>query len=90
MLMLVRLFQSVLLIFLWIGSPKHARLYSMEGRIKRAYRRRRWLRAEELSLSYLAQAERLHSDWHYGNAIHDGNEFLGLIRCIVVLRQWGA
>lgn len=52
----------------------------MEGWIKRAYRKRRWRHAEVLSHSYLAQAERLNSDWNYGNAIHDGNQFLGLIR----------
>ena len=77
---LIRLFQSVLVVFMWIGSPKQARFYSMEGRIKRAYRKKRWQRAERLSREYLAQAERLHTDWNYGNAIHDGNQFLGLIR----------
>lgn len=71
---------SVFLMFMWIAKPTHARFYSMDGRIKRAYRRRQWRRAEVLAHEYLALAERLNPDWNYGNAIHDGNQWLGLIR----------
>ena len=33
-----------------------------------------------LSEEYRAIAEMMHSVWNYGTAIHDGNQFLGLIR----------
>ncbi len=67
-------------LLLWIIQPGLARFYSAERRIKRAYRRKRWENTALLSRQYLAQAERYHSDWNYGNAIHDGNQFLGLVR----------
>ena len=66
--------------FLWIASPDHARYYSAEGWIRRAYRKRRWNKVEALSRKYLDMAERLRPDWNYGNAIHNGNQFIGLVR----------
>jgi hypothetical protein len=68
------------MVFLWIVSPKRARFYTAGRWIKRAYHKKRWHRAEALCHKHLAEAERFHLDWNYGNAIHNGNQVLGLIR----------
>lgn len=68
------------LLYLWIVEPDYARFYTAALWIKRAYKKRRWERVARLAQRYLAQAERYHRDWNYGNAIHDGNQWLGLAR----------
>jgi hypothetical protein len=68
------------MLFLWMVRPDIARYYCAEWWIRRAYRNRQWARAEARSREYLAQAERFHWDWNYGNAVHNGNQFIGLVR----------
>jgi hypothetical protein len=68
------------MLLLWVTRPEHARFYCGLGWIKRAFRRGDWRRAERYAREYLARAERFHWDWNYGNAIHDGNQYLGLIQ----------
>jgi hypothetical protein len=85
--MVARVVYTLIVMYAWIVKPDEARNLSFEGWIIRAYRKKQWIRAESLCHEWLALAERLQQterkrqqNWNYGNAIHNGNQILGLIR----------
>lgn len=60
-------------------SPQQERFYALDRLIGQAYKADDLQTAAALAKEYLALAETYRCDWNYGNAIHDGNRFLGLI-----------
>ena len=68
------------LVMMWFTRRDHCRFYMISTQMERAYRKDRLQRAEKLSHEYLSLADRFAHDWNYGNAVHDANQILGLIR----------
>jgi hypothetical protein len=60
-------------------SPHQERFYTLDRLIEQAYKADDLATAAALAKEYVAMAETYRCDWNYGNAIHDGNRFLGLI-----------
>lgn len=60
-------------------SDRLQRFYSLDDLIKWAYGTNDWSKASGLAKEYLELAGQYRCNWNYGNAIHDGNQYLGLI-----------
>jgi hypothetical protein len=58
---------------------KLRRFYDLHDLIEAAYGRGDFPAATTLAKEYLEAAELYRCDWNYGNAVHDGNRFLGLV-----------
>ncbi len=74
----------IVLMMLLVGcgnklSPELQRFYSLDDVIKEAYRSGRLGEVKVLCAEYLTLAESFPGDWNYGNAVHKGNIYFGLV-----------
>lgn len=60
-------------------TPGLARFYKLGALIESQYNQHDYTNVEVLSTEYLQLAPTYRGNWNYGNAIHDGNRYLGLI-----------
>jgi len=60
-------------------TPRLNRFYSLEDKIKGAYDAHDDAEVKTLTAEYLTLASSYRCNWNYGNAIHDGNLYLGLV-----------
>lgn len=60
-------------------TPKLSRFYAMEDLINSAYKEGNYDKATTLITEYLDLASTYHSNWNYGNAVHNSNRILGFI-----------
>lgn len=60
-------------------SPKVQRFYVLNDVIAEAYRSGKLEDVKVLCAEYLSLAESFPNDWNYGNAVHKGNIYLGLV-----------
>lgn len=60
-------------------SPKVSRFYSLNDAIVKAYGGKDLVEVKALCAEYLSLAKKFPNDWNYGNAIHKGNIYLGLV-----------
>lgn len=60
-------------------TPRLSRFYEMEDLINSAYEEGNYDKATTLITEYLELASIYHSNWNYGNAVHNSNQFLGFI-----------
>ena len=62
-----------------LRRPQHYRYYHIDQWAERAYQKRQYGTAEAFAFEYLELSETLPRSWNYGNAVHDGNQILGLV-----------
>jgi hypothetical protein len=62
-----------------LDEKLYERFYEFNDSIPRAYERRDLDEVARLAREYLALAPSLPCDWNYGNAVHDGHRWLGLV-----------
>lgn len=60
-------------------SDRLNRFYSLDSTILTAYKAKELSKAAKLANEYLDLANTYKCNWNYGNAIHDGNRYLGLV-----------
>jgi hypothetical protein len=60
-------------------TPNLKRFYSLDENIKAAYAARNDPEVVALATEYLNLAMTYRCNWNYGNAVHDGNRYLGLV-----------
>lgn len=56
------------------------RFYSLDDLVGKAYSAGEFAAVEKLATEYLQLAATYRCNWNYGNAIHDANRYLGLVR----------
>ena len=62
-----------------LATDQLKRFYSLKQLIEAAYKANDMVAATNLAKEYLELARTYRCNWNYGNAIHDANNFLGLI-----------
>ena len=75
----IRVFGPAIDLYVRLFRPQQHRYYALTKLAWRAYAEGRDSEAETLCHEVLDLAERVPRDWNYGNAVHDGNQILGLV-----------
>lgn len=67
------------LLYLRFTNPQLCRFYTLNGKLRRSLKARKYHIAEQLAAEYLELANVFPDDWNYGNAIHKANLAFGSI-----------